>query len=220
MRGDRKEASKRKETEAPVAGKKAAKKVAAKKTAAKKSAAKKAPGKKAAAKKMAAKHAGHAERDLRRAYEHMGRLEALGPLLSKDAASEIAALLRFAEGSLTANDAKSAAELLLAGEHLAFGSVAAIARDEGADERVRTAARDECEHLLNRAAEHWDEQSDGQAWPLDAIYQEARTRAEQALKSGALRRALEYARAAEALGHVEAAPVALPAGKKPNKLRG
>ena len=203
-----------------MAGKKAAKKVAAKKTAAKKSAAKKAPGKKAAAKKMAAKHAGHAERDLRRAYEHMGRLEALGPLLSKDSSNEIEALLRFAQGSLTANDAKSAAELLRAGEHLAFGSLAAMTRDETAEGRVRTAAREECEHLLERAAEHWAEQSENQAWPLDEVYQQARTRAEQALKGGALRRALEYARAAEALGHVEGAPTALPAGAKVGKLRG
>lgn len=193
-----------------MAGKKAAKKVAAKKHAAKKS----------ATKKVAAKHAGHDERDLRRAYEHMGRLEALRPLLGSSAAAEIEALLRFAQGSLTAGDAKSAAELLRAGEHLAFGSLASEERDAAGGDRVRKAAEAECARLLERAAEHWEWHSGERAWPLEPIYLEALKRARDAGKKGALRRALEFARAGEALAHVEGTPPALGAGQSTRELRG
>jgi hypothetical protein len=197
-----------------VTSKKAAKKAPAKKGAAKKSAAKKS-----AAKKIAAKHAEHAERDLRRAYEHMGRLEALRPLLAEGAAGEIEILLRFAQGSLTGNDAKSAAELLRAGEHLAFGSLASGARDAAADERVREAAETECFRLLERAEEHWEEHSAAPALPLERLYRDALKRSEEAGRKGALRRALEFARAAEALAHVEGGSIMLEAGTSPGRLR-
>jgi len=191
-----------------------------------KKAAKKAPAKKMAhkaahkaAKKATAKGAASTPaRDLRRAYEHMGRLEALRPLLTEDAAGEIELLLRFAEDSLAAEDAKSAADLLRAGEHLAFGSLASETGDSGAEDRLRQEARTECEHLLDRAAEHWERHADARAWPLDKTYKHARRQAEVSLRQSAFRRALEYARAAEALGHIRGATLALKASRAHDRL--
>lgn len=87
-----------------------------------KKAAKKAP------KKGPKHHEEHGGRDLRRAYEHLGRLHALQGLLASEVAGQVKGLTGLAESRLQADDAKSAADLLRAGEHLAFGSLASASR--------------------------------------------------------------------------------------------
>ncbi len=64
---------------------------------------------KKAAKKSAKHHAGH---DLRRVYEHLGRLEVLQGGLPGTVVANINALTQMARTSLQAGDTKSAADLL------------------------------------------------------------------------------------------------------------
>lgn len=178
----------------------------------------------------------HKEKDhdagkhLRRAYEHMGRLEALRPVLPKTTLAQVAALTesgrRGLSGSLDAREAKNSAELLRACEHLAFGALASDKKAIVSDE-LRDALTAQYEKLREKALDRRDEhQEDGlDAESMDAgivaAYDRIFESAEVAHTKTALRKALELMRAAEALTHVHVGEaLALEDGpSKPKRLK-
>ena len=176
---------------------------------------------KKAAKKMAKKHAGHGhEDDLRRAYEHLGRLEALQGAITSAVVKDISDLTELARVTLLTGDTKSTAELLRACEHLAFGSLASTTKEAPIGDALQDAIAARYERLIEHAAERWDEQETEPTELMTRAYEGAFDRAEQAYAKGAFRRALELARAADALSHVHiAGELELSDGGKGGKRR-
>ena len=172
---------------------------AAKKSA--KKAAKKAPAKHAA--KHAAKKSAHgnAGQDTRRAYEHLGRIQALAaavPSGTEDART----LATHAQNALRANQPRDAAELLRAAEHNLF----AILQDtQPADDSVAASLlaslTAEIQHLQQRAEDHGACADAPRA--IQTIYRSMSRGATAALKAGRYRAAMEFARGAEALTHAD-----------------
>ncbi len=173
---------------------KAAKKVA--KKAAKKLAAK-APHK--AAKKVAKEPAD----EMRRAYEHLCRLRSLRRLLDGNAADGVQLLSRYAKTALDVQQPKEAADLLRAAEHLAFSSLAEGVDGDTIGKELRQVLKAELTHRLKRAAERWDAQESKPARELKELYKDMRQTAKTAWKEGVYSKALESARAADALAHAE-----------------
>jgi hypothetical protein len=188
--------------------KKAAKKVA-------KKAAKKTPG------HPHDKH--HQADDLRRAYEHMGRLEALRGSLGSSTVESIAALTRLAQRAIDAEQNRDAAELLRASEHLSFAALAS-GPGSGRGGRISTELQqsiaEQFEDLTRRADQHWSGGGKS-ASILVQLYKSARENASQAFDTGAYHQALEFARAAAALAHVSPdAPHRLTNGQTHLRLKG
>jgi hypothetical protein len=170
------------------------------------------------AKKAGKKHAGHhMSEDLRRAYEHLGRIDALEGGLSVAMAAQTGALTESARTALQQGDAGSAADLLRSCEHLAFGSLASTGKESRVGEDLQEAIDRKYEHLIERAAEHWDQHETEPAGALAQAYEGAFKAAEAAYEKGAFRRALEFARAADALSHVQAINLQLSAGGKSSR---
>lgn len=187
-----------------------------------KKAAKKAVKKmaKKAAKKAAKKGGKHSPSgELRRAYEHLGRLEVLQDALPEATVTPINALTAMARGSLQLGDTRSAADLLRACEHLAFGALASVRRETQIGDDLQAAIDEEYEHLIERAAEHWDEQEEEPSAALASIYETTFAAAETAYAKGAFRRALELARGTEAMSHVRLQTGQLEAGGEVRRLK-
>jgi len=168
-------------------------------------------------------HEGKEGKDLRRAYEHLGRLTTLEKLLPAAVTAQIAILTDLAQKSLLAGEPKSAADLFRAGEHLAFGSLAAQARATRVSDDLASTLNAEYEHLIDKADEHWQKHEGDRPSAIEEIYDAMLQSANAALQKEAYRRALEFARGAEALAHVHGATMPLleetaPA-KKPKRLR-
>jgi hypothetical protein len=167
------------------------------------------PPPKKAAKKAAKKGAGHPQdehhqaNDLRRAYEHMGRLEVLRKSLKSSMAEAVAELTKLAQREIEGGHNKDAADLLRASEHLSF---AVLAGDSPVGGRISAELeRSISEHfdeLRRRAAEHWEDK-ERHSSTLVKLYQSSHKSAIKAFKDGAYHQALEFARAAEALAHVK-----------------
>lgn len=157
-----------------------------------------------APKKTAAKRAPHenpALKDRRRAHEHLGRVEALRPIVEKPAAKDIKTLTELAHQEIEAGHMKDAADLLRAAEHLSFGSIHPP-KDEGLDPELVAELTKEFKGKLEKADEHWskdDEHLEG----LEEVFEHAKDRAQKDFQAGAYRKGLELARATEALGHVK-----------------
>jgi hypothetical protein len=154
------------------------------------------PPKKAVSKpaKPAPKH--HEGKDWRRAHEHRGRVEALLSSLGKNAA-DIDTLVEFAEQEVAGSHLKDAADLLRAAEHLSFGYLASSKSEEQVPKALSDSLKDEFEHKMDKAAEHWEEPA-----ALRSIYDKAINGAQKAFDDGAYRKAMELVRAAEAIAHV------------------
>ena len=153
------------------------------------------------AKKAAKKTAKGPGNDARRAYEHLQRLRILHEQISGEPVAQLNVLSQFAQAAFTQSQAKDAAELLRAGEHLAFGSLAMQTGSHDVSEELKVEMRHEFQHLLERAGEHWEEQEPEPPRELKAIYRFMLAEAKAAWKSGAFHRALEFARGAGALAH-------------------
>ena len=154
---------------------------------------------KKAAKPHDEKH--HEAKDLRRAYEHMGRVEILRRVLQPTPAEEVSILVTLAQQEIQNGHKKDAADLLRATEHLSFAALA------GESVKLSQVARDlehaivaEFEHLTNKADEHWQHE-DERDEAVTVIYKNVRKKAKQAMEKHAWHQALEFARAAEALTH-------------------
>jgi hypothetical protein len=185
----------------------------------------KAPKK--AAKKAAKKAPKHGDKkheagnDLRKAYEHLGRLGVLKEHLPATVVGRIGVLTKLAETSLMDGEDKTAAHLLRAGEHLAFGTLASKAKEQRLSEAVVDAIHAEFEHLSDKAEEHRGKHGDAMPEEVAALYDTMLEAANEAFNKGAYRRALEFARGAEALAHVRGEEAARleDGGKKAKKLK-
>lgn len=161
---------------------------------------------KKAAKKSAKKAAGHHHdkhhqtKEMRRAYEHMGRLEILRTSLKSSAEEDVAKLAKLAQRMIGSGYNKDAADLLRAAEHLGFAHLAGEVASSGqVSTELEESIAEHFEELTRRADEHWNDEHSIVA----ALYKDARRSASKAFKQGAYHEALEYARAAEALSHVK-----------------
>ena len=167
----------------------------------KKKAAKKASGKAA---KEAAKHAGKKGakspgRDTRRGFEHLHRLHVLSGSLAGDALEQVQTLTLYAQAAFRLPKPKSAADLLRAAEHLAFASLSTPGVYDAVSGEVRKELKDELEHLLDRASSDWESQEPSRA--IRKLYKDMRSSAKAAWKAKTYGRALEFARAADAIAH-------------------
>jgi hypothetical protein len=180
---------------------------------------------KKAAKKVAKKAAKHTpehqaekrQKDTRRAYEHLGRVQVLTPLLAAVTSEKVHTLANLAQSAFRAGSERNAADLLRAAEHLCFGSLAStFPADAAVTPALKEAIKSEYEHLSERAADQAGEHQMPKA--IAAIYKEMLATASKAMRSGSFRTALEMARGAEALAHVEGPIAALSAGEAPSAL--
>lgn len=179
------------------------------------------PPPKKAAKKAAKKATGHhdphkAAKDARRTFEHLGRVQAIAKLLSSE--SETLTLLsQMADRAFRAEQYKDSADLLRAAEHLSFASLHREATEIVAD-NLKATIREECEHLLECAEDH----ASHHAAPKEVrgLMERMMKDAKAALKRGSYRAALEFARGAEALAHVDELKLpSLVAGKEQKRLQ-
>jgi hypothetical protein len=178
------------------------------------------PPPKKAAKKAASHHDDkhHQANDLRRAYEHMGRVAVLQPT-SKSSKNGVAELTTLAQRAIKDGHSKDAADLLRASEHLSF----AVRADDvsgvvSISAELKKSITEHFDELTRRADEHWGEE-DEYSNTLAGIYQSSRSCAAKAFKARAYHQALEYARAAEALAHVKRhGPLKLGRGHKNMQL--
>jgi hypothetical protein len=147
--------------------------------------------------------------DVRRAYEHLGRVDILEGALAGVHFVQVSALVTLAQQQLAAGHAHDAADLLRAAEHICFAALAPEDR-LGAVEMVssdlKAAISAELNQLRRRAEDRWNDSNaeDDQAHEtIAAIYSAALDEAALAFGRGAYRPALELARAAEALSHID-----------------
>ena len=179
-----------------------------------KKAAKHAPKK--AAKKQASKpESDKSLTETLRAYEHLGRVRVLVPFLAPEAAETVSVLGDMSQASLRLDAACDAADLLRAAEHYCFATLAtkdptgsAVSTD------LRRRIQMECDHLRERS----DTRTSVLAPTIHLIYQEMCDLAARALGAGSYRAALEMARGAEALSHVNSHNAALAQGNAANFL--
>jgi len=164
------------------------------------------PPPKKAAKKAAKKTAGHHHHqanDLRRAYEHMGRIAVLRHSLNSSAADAVAELTKLAQRKIKDGHNKDAADLLRASEHLSFATFTGeVSGDNRISAELKHSITEHYDDLTRRADEHWGAE-ERRSRILAALYQNSRDSAAKAFKARAYHQALEYARAAEALAHVK-----------------
>ena len=154
-------------------------------------------------------------KDLRRAYEHLGRVESLITQVPAAAKPDITTLIGLAQSELNAGYAKGAADLLRASEHLAFAVLVKTGAKNGElAPVVKEAVEEEFEHLSRKATERWKE-SDERHREVVEIYKRAMDGADRAIGKGVYRAAMELVRAAETLAHVEKHGGAKLAGGKP-----
>jgi len=180
------------------------------------------PAKKVArktAKIAGGKSAHRSTHDLRRAYEHLGRIEILEGALVGSPFCEVTALANLAQQQLAAGGAREAADLLRAAEHLTFAALAPHSIsgtvDAGVSSGLKAAIATEFEQLLHCAQQRKKQaprdseqaKKDVAASPyptLSTVYNSTLEHARSAFAAAAYRKALELARAAEALGQVTA----------------
>lgn len=154
------------------------------------------------AKKAAKKATGPMKRtgDMRRCYEHFGRVKTLLAIVTQESDS-VVKLISLAKEVLQSGSAKEAADALRAAEHLAFGRLA-VGADEDANPsaELTEALEAEYHHLLERA----DERAGAEelSKPVTALFKTMRKEAISAFKAKQYRAACELARGAEALTHV------------------
>jgi hypothetical protein len=166
------------------------------------------PPPKKAAKKAAGQHHDkhHQANDLRRAYEHMGRVAVLQQVSKALAAETITELTTLAQQAIKDGHSKDAADLLRASEHLSFavlaGEASGIAGDARVSADLKESITDQFNDLTRRADEHWLEEEE-HSETLTEIYESSRKSSTKAFKARAYHQALEFARAAEALAHVK-----------------
>ncbi len=166
------------------------------------------PPPKKAAKKAAKKPAKPADpkhkqlKDVRRAFEHLGRIESLQSSLKTDTHTDVSSLVLLSQEELNARDAKNAADLLRAAEHLSFAALAAgHLKQSKLSTTVLDGIEEEYEHLTRKALEHWGH-SDDRHTVVATLYKRSFQEARRAFSSSNFRQALELIRAAEALSHV------------------
>jgi hypothetical protein len=144
----------------------------------------------------------HEEKDMRRAYEHLGRVEILQQFLQPASAHEVGVLVALAQQEIQNGHKRQASELLRASEHLSFAALGIEETKKAPPAKdLERAISEEFEHLTHKAEERWEygDRHEG----LAAIYKFSLQTAKTALKHGEYHPALELARAADALAGVK-----------------
>jgi len=165
------------------------------------------------AKKAAKKLVHHPVNDLRRAYEHLGRIEIVEGALAGSPFVDVTALTSLAQQQLGDGCSRNAADLLRAAEHVCFAALAPNRAAEPLISRdLRRALTIEFEGLMRRAEEQWEaDEGPVKRQVIEELFVRALDQARNAFDRGAYRPALEFARAAEALSQVgEGLPASLP----------
>jgi len=162
------------------------------------------PTPKKSAKKGAKKTAGHHhDNELRRAYEHMGRIAVLRQTSKPSPTDAVSVLTKLAQQAIKDGYSKDAADLLRASEHLSFAVLAGeVSGIVSVSAELKESITEQFDELTRRANEHWEEEAE-HSGILTGIYQSSRNSATKAFKARAYQQALEFARAAEALAHVK-----------------
>ncbi len=179
------------------------------------------PPKKAAKKAAGHHHENHHQaKDLRRAYEHMGRVAILRQTSQSSATDAVAELISLAQQAIEDGHSKDAADLLRASEHLSFAVLAGEVSSAGrVSPELKECITEQFDELGRRADEHWDEE-ESHSNILTEIYESARNSAAKAYKARAFHQALEFARAGEALAHVKQhGPLKLERGRNNLQLK-
>jgi hypothetical protein len=165
------------------------------------------PRPKKAAKKVAKKAAKHSPghrqtNDLRRAYEHMSRVEILQRSLKPSDAKVVTTLATMAREQLEAGNNQQAADLLRGAEHLSIAALTdQVSKKVQLSGELVQSITEHFNELTGRAEEHWLKHEE-HLGVFTAIYKSTRKNAAAAFKHGAYYQALEFARATEALAHV------------------
>jgi hypothetical protein len=157
--------------------------------------------------------------DVRRAYEHFGRIEILEGGLAGSSFVDVSTLANLAQQQLDSGHPENAANLLRAAEHLSF---AALAPKNSSDlsnripPELKAAVANELERLTHTAEDRWaDTEQAANRVVIKNIFTEALDRARQAFTRGAYRPALQLARAAEALSQIAGGlPATLPGDRE------
>jgi hypothetical protein len=157
-----------------------------------------------------AKSGGKPENDARRTFEHLGRVQALAPLTASESET-ILLLMNLADESYRARQYKESADLLRAAEHLSFATLHA-GSTETVSPDLQTTLTEEVEHLVERMTEHASKHRASK--PLQQLRARFHRESKAAFARGSYRAALELARGAEALAHVEG-----PLGSSQRQLR-
>jgi hypothetical protein len=150
--------------------------------------------------------------EARRAYEYLGRIEIIEGALAGSPFVAVTALENLAQQQLSCGNARNAARLLEAAEHLCFASLAPdsvydalISRD------LKESMATEFHALIRRAEERWRDEEPGNREAIATLYSETVAEARRAFARGGFRPALELARGAEALSQVgEGLPASIP----------
>ena len=151
--------------------------------------------------------------EFRRAYEYLGRIEIIEGALAGAPFVDVTALANLAQQQLSSNNARNAARLLEAAEHLCFAALApASANDALISRDVKKSIATEFEAVTHRADEQWrDENGPANRELIARLYGETLAEARRTYARGLFRPALELARAAEALSEVgEGLPASIP----------
>ena len=144
----------------------------------------------------------HEEKDLRRAYEHLGRVEILQQFLQPASAHEVGVLVALAQQEIQNGHQRQASELLRASEHLCFAALGIEeAKKAPLTKYLERVISEEFEHLTHKAEERWEHGDRHEG--LAAIYKFSLQTAKTALRHCEYHRALELARAADALAGVK-----------------
>jgi hypothetical protein len=172
------------------------------------------PTKKAANKtaKTAANNVAHAAKELRNAYEYMGRIEIMEGALAGSPFVDVTALANLAQQQLASDHPRNAADLLRAAEHLCFAALApAHVSDSLMNPQLKRAITMDFEALMRDAELQWQEEEPTSRRVIEDLFTRALDEARRAFTRGGFRPALEFARAAEALSRVrEGLPATLP----------
>jgi hypothetical protein len=162
----------------------------------------------------------HQANDLRRAYEHMGRVAVLRKSSNSPMADAVAELTNLAQRAIKDGQSKDAADLLRASEHLSFAMLAGdVSGVVSISAELKQSITEHFDELTRRADEYWEEE-DEHSNILAEIYQSSRNSAAKAFKARSYHQALEFARSAEALAHVKQhGPLKLERGHKDLQLK-
>jgi hypothetical protein len=151
--------------------------------------------------------------EARRAYEYLGRVEIIEGALVGSPFVAVTALENLAQQQLSCGNARNAANLLEAAEHLCFAALAPNSVDDALISRdLKQSIATEFNALIRSAEERWrdrDELANRDA--ITRLYSETVAEAQRAFSRGGFRPALELARGADALSQVgEGLPASIP----------
>jgi len=142
--------------------------------------------------------------DLRRAYEHLARIDILEGALYGPAFCDVSALAALALNELKSGRTREAADLLCAAEHISFAAQApgSYASAIGISDELRSAIQAEFENLLRRADLFRKELSSPRHDVVPEVCARTLQMAQEAYAEELFSRALELARAADLLAEI------------------